>query len=169
MPLAVQKAGKIRFPGYSGDNEAAAWAAGRSEIAVIETSISIVDQVNIDIVLPKTRANNVGLLAKRPIANAAWRTGHKPIDSYHHTYWERLRKLNYDFLRNTDLEKSIGIALRFVLSIPGVHTAIVGTTKPERWHENAKLLEAGPLSEAEFQAIRHRWEEFAPKTWIGQI
>jgi aryl-alcohol dehydrogenase-like predicted oxidoreductase len=66
-------------------------------------------------------------------------------------------------------ENAIGIALRFTLSFPGVHTAIVGTTKPERWRENAKLLGAGPLSDAEFQAIRQRWEEFAPRTWIGQI
>ena len=54
-------------------------------------------------------------------------------------------------------------------SVPGVRTAIVGTTKPERWQENAKLLEAGPLSEAEFAAIRHRWDEYAPRIWIGQI
>jgi len=33
--LEAQKAGKIRWAGYSGDNEAAAWAAGRAEVAVI--------------------------------------------------------------------------------------------------------------------------------------
>lgn len=90
------------------------------------------------------------------------------MDSYHHEYWERLRKLNYDFLQD-DLEKSIGTALRFSLSIPGVHTAIVGTHKPERWQQNARLLEAGPISETAFRAIRDRWEECAPRTWIGQI
>jgi aryl-alcohol dehydrogenase-like predicted oxidoreductase len=91
------------------------------------------------------------------------------MDSYHHEYWERLRKLNYDFLHGFDQEKAIAIALRFTLNVPGVHTATVGTTKPERWQENARLLEAGPLSEGEFQAIRHRWEEVAPRIWIGQI
>jgi aryl-alcohol dehydrogenase-like predicted oxidoreductase len=91
------------------------------------------------------------------------------MESYHHEYWERLRKLNYDFLRNYDLETTISLALRFTLSVPGVHTAIVGTTKPERWQENARLIEAGPLGKEEFQAIRDRWEEYAPRTWIGQI
>jgi aryl-alcohol dehydrogenase-like predicted oxidoreductase len=119
--------------------------------------------------VPLAHKKQMGVIAKRPIANAAWKTGHKPIQGYHHEYWERLRKLNYEFLRNADLEKAIGIALRFTLSVPGVHTAIVGTKKPERWQENSKLLEAGPLSDAEFHAIRHRWEEYAPRIWIGQI
>jgi len=59
-------------------------------------------------------------------------------------------------------------ALRFTLSVAGVHTAIVGTTKPERWNENASILEQGPLSDAEFAAIRERWEVIAPAAWIGQ-
>jgi aryl-alcohol dehydrogenase-like predicted oxidoreductase len=79
-----------------------------------------------------------------------------------------LRKLNYDFLYDGDLEKTIAVALRFTLSVPGVHTAIVGTTKPNRWEENAKLLAAGPLREDEFQTIRSRWEDGAPRIWVGQ-
>ena len=66
------------------------------------------------------------------------------------------------------LEESIAHALRFTLSVPGVHTAIVGTTKPERWQENARLVSEGKLSEAEVASIRDRWEEIAPASWIGQ-
>jgi len=79
-----------------------------------------------------------------------------------------LRKLNFDFLSNDSAEESIAIALRFVLSVPGVHTAIVGTTKPERSRENARLLESQPIPESEYNAIRERWDVIAPKTWIGQ-
>jgi diketogulonate reductase-like aldo/keto reductase len=110
----------------------------------------------------------MGVIAKRPIANAAWKSGHKPIDSYQHTYWDRLRKLDYEFIGGRPLEHSISHALRFTLTVPGVHTAIVGTTKPERWQENAKLLEAGMLTEADFQSIRSRWDDIAPRTWVGQ-
>jgi aryl-alcohol dehydrogenase-like predicted oxidoreductase len=79
-----------------------------------------------------------------------------------------LRKLNFEFLRERPLEETIAIALRFVLSVPGVQTAIVGTTKPERAQENARLVEISRLSEKEYDAIRERWDGVAPKTWIGQ-
>jgi aryl-alcohol dehydrogenase-like predicted oxidoreductase len=165
----ARERGHTRYIGYSGDSRAAHYATECGAFDTLQMSINIADQEGIDLTMPIARDKNLGVIAKRPIANAAWKTGHKPVDSYHHEYWERLRKLNYDFLRHLDPEKAISIALRFTLSLPGVHTAIVGTTKPERWKENAKLLEAGPLSEEESQAIRHRWEEYAPRTWVGQI
>jgi aryl-alcohol dehydrogenase-like predicted oxidoreductase len=160
--------GYIRYVGYSGDTHAARFAVESGAFDTLQTSINIADQESIDLTLPLAREKQMGVIAKRPIANAAWKTGHRPIDSYHHEYFERLRKLNYEFLRG-DLEKSISIALRFTLSVPGVHTAIVGTKNPERWRKNAKLLEAGPLDKATFDTIRERWEECAPRTWIGQI
>jgi aryl-alcohol dehydrogenase-like predicted oxidoreductase len=162
--------GHTRYIGYSGDSRAAHYAVECGAFDTLQTSINIADQEAIELTVPLAREKQMGVIAKRPIANAAWKTGHKPIESYHHEYYERLRKLNYDFLRNfDDLEKTISIALRFTLSVPGVHTAIVGTTKPDRLQQNAKLLEAGPLSEEEYQAIRDRWEEVAPRIWIGQI
>jgi aryl-alcohol dehydrogenase-like predicted oxidoreductase len=164
----ARERGHTRYIGFSGDSRAAHFAVECGAFDTLQTSISIADQEAIDLTLPSAREKQMGVIAKRPIGNAAWKTGHRPIDSYHHEYWERLRKLNYDFLHD-DLEKSISIALRFTLSLPGVHTAIVGTKKPERWEQNAKLLEEGPLEEAKFHKIRERWEECAPRTWIGQI
>ena len=63
----------------------------------------------------------------------------------------------------------IDIALRFTLNVPGVCTAIVGTTRPNRWQENAKTLENGPLGKEKFDAIRKRWKEIAGSDWIGQV
>jgi len=164
----ARQRGYTRYIGYSGDSRAAHFAAESGAFDALQMSINIADQEAIDLTMPIAREKNIGVIVKRPIANVAWKTGHKPIDSYHHEYWERLRKLNYDFLSHADFEKTIGTALRFALSVPGVHTAIVGTKHPDRWEQNAKLLEAGPLSEAEFQTIRQRWEDVAPRIWIGQ-
>lgn len=160
--------GYIRYTGYSGDSHAARYAVESGAFDTLQTSINIADQEAIELTLPLAREKQMGVIAKRPIANAAWKTGQRPIDSYHHEYFERLRKLNYEFLQD-DLKSSVSIALRFTLSVPGVHTAIVGTQNPARWKENAQLLESGRLDKEVAKEIRDRWEECAPRTWIGQI
>ena len=165
---AARARGHTRYIGYSGDSHAARYAVECGAFDSLQTSINIADQEALELTLPSAREKKMGVIAKRPIANAAWKTGHKPESSYHHTYWDRLRKLNYPFLESRDLKKTVGIALRFTLAVPGVSTAIVGTTKPERWAENTRLVEAGSLGQDEFRAIRERWEDVAPRTWIGQ-
>jgi aryl-alcohol dehydrogenase-like predicted oxidoreductase len=152
----AREKGYARYLGYSGDSQAARYAVECGAFDTLQTSINIADQEAIDLTIPLAREKKMGVIAKRPIANVAWKENHKPIDSYHHVYWERLQKLRYDFIRNLPLEESIAHALRFTLSVPGVQTAIVGTTKPERWQENARLVEEGLLSVAEFAAIRDR-------------
>ena len=160
--------GHTRYIGYSGDSSAAKFAVECGVFDTLQTSINIADQEPLELTLPFAREKQIGVIAKRPIANASWKEEHKPIDSYHHVYWDRLRKLDYDFIRQGPLEKSIAHALRFTLSVPGVHTAIVGTSKPERWLQNVKIAEAGPLGESEFQSIRQRWDDVRSRTWIGQ-
>ena len=130
--------------------------------------ISIADQQAIELTLPLARERQMGVIAKRPVANAAWKTGQKPVNAYHHAYWERLQKLDYDFLHG-DLSEAVATALRFTLSQAGVHTAIVGTTKPGRWRENARMLEAGALPQSEIDKIRARWQEVADESWGGEV
>ncbi|PYJ90423.1 MAG: aldo/keto reductase [Verrucomicrobia bacterium] len=164
----AREKGYARYLGYSGDGRAARYAVECGAFDTLQTSINIADQEGIDLVLPGAREQQLGVIAKRPVANVAWKESHKPIAAYHHVYWERLNKLRYDFIRDLPMEESVAHALRFTLSVPGVHTAIVGTTKPERWQENARMVEQGALSDAEFAAIRERWEEIAPAGWVGQ-
>lgn len=165
----ARERGYTRYIGYSGDSHAARYAAQSGAFDTLQTSINIADQEAIDLTMPLARKNNLGVIAKRPIANAAWKSGHKPIDSYHHEYWERLRKLNYQFLNELDVQEAVAVAMRFTLSVPGVHTAIVGTAKPERLPDNIRMLDQGPLNQELFDSIRERWEEIAPRTWVGQI
>ncbi len=160
--------GFTRYIGYSGDSHAARYAVECGAFDSLQTSINIADQEALELTLPLAREKKMGVIAKRPIANVAWKSGHKPENSYHQTYWDRLRTLKYPFLESALLEKTIRVALRFTLSVPGVCTAIVGTKNPERWAENARLLEAGSLGESEYREIRQRWEDVAPRTWIGQ-
>ena len=159
--------GKTRFIGYSGDSAAARYAVECGAFDTLQTSVSIADQWSIANTIPLAREKGMGVIAKRPIANAAWKTGAKPADAYHHAYWDRLLKLDYGFLKS-DLDAAVSIALRFTLAVPGVHTAIVGTKNPDRWRKNAALLNDGPLPAAQFEAIRARWQSIAPPDWLGE-
>lgn len=165
---SAREKGYIRYLGYSGDSQAARYAVECGAFDSLQTSINIADQEALELTLPLAREKRMGVIAKRPIANVAWKSGRKPENSYHQAYWDRLRMLKYPFLESALLEKSVALALRFTLSSPGVCTAIVGTKNPERWAGNARLLKAGSLGEKEYGEIRERWEEVAPRTWVGQ-
>jgi hypothetical protein len=160
--------GYTRFIGYSGDGPAAKFAIESGAFDSLQTSVNIADQEAIDLTLPLAVKHGLGVIAKRPIANAVWRHATTPPNAYHVTYWERMQQLDFPFLKNCpDLAPSI--ALRFTLSQPGVDVAIVGTKNPERWRENAALVAAGPLQAEDIKAIRDRWKAVADAaTWTGQ-
>jgi aryl-alcohol dehydrogenase-like predicted oxidoreductase len=163
----AKEKGYTRYIGYSGDNDDAKFAIEMDIFDTLQTSVSVADQSPIDGNIKLAHSKGLGVIAKRPIANAVWRNAEKPADAYHHPYWERIQKLPFPFLKKS-LEESISVALRFTLSIEGVATAIVGTTKPNRWQENAKNIAEGNLSNDEFEAIRNCWRAVADETWIGQ-
>lgn len=164
----ARERGYTRYIGYSGDSKAALYAIECGEFDTLQTSVNIAEQEALDLALPRACKRNIGVIAKRPVANVAWKNGNRPpSNSYGHPYWERLQKLKFDFLTR-DLKETVAIALRFTLSVPGVHTAIVGTTRPGRFEENAVALEAGPLPKELFDQIRARWREIAGRGWEGQ-
>lgn len=164
---AAKKAGKSRFIGYSGDGDAARYAVESGAFDALQISVSIADQEAIERVLPAAIERGIGVIAKRPIANAIWGATRVSRDDYSRPYWDRLKELNYDFLKGNPAQ-SFATALRFTLAVPGVHTAIVGTTKPERIAENSKIVSAGPLAPREYDAIRRQWAKIAKRDWIGQ-
>lgn len=167
--IVAKEKGYIRYTGYSGDGKDAKAAIETDFFDTLQTSVSIADQQSIDLTIPLAHKREMGIIAKRPIANAVWRHDEKPDDSYHHEYWDRIQTLQYDFL-NGNLSESVAKALNFTLSVEGVDTAIVGTTKPGRWKENAEMLGQIDFGEKDFQRIRERWQEISEgKNWKGQV
>ena len=162
----AQEKGYTRYIGYSGDNEDAKFAIEMNVFDSLQTSVSVADQAPIDTNIKFATEKDLGVIAKRPIANAVWRHKEKPSESYHHEYWDRIQKLRFDFT-NKSTEEATATALKFTLSIPGVHTLIVGTTRPNRWQENAKYVAEGKLSVEEYEAIRDRWREVGGDDWVG--
>ncbi|MCC6409330.1 MAG: aldo/keto reductase [Planctomycetes bacterium] len=171
--LEAKKQGKTRYVGYSGDSLAAKWAIESGKFDALQTSINVCDQECIELTLPLAKEKGLGVIAKRPIANAVWRYDARPSNDYHVEYWERLQELAYDFATGplrTDSSPNgaAGIAMRFTAMQPGVSVLIVGTTKPERWAQNAELLRAGPLAGELHDSIRARWKAASKPDWTGR-
>ncbi|MCY2959064.1 MAG: aldo/keto reductase [Planctomycetota bacterium] len=169
----AKREGKTRYIGYSGDSQAARYAVECGRFDALQTSVNICDQECIELTLPLAQSKNMGVIAKRPIANAVWRHDAEPTNGYHVQYWKRLQELKYAFAsgpaRDAQTpEGAAGIAMRFTAMQPGVHVLIVGTTKPERWKQNADLLRAGPLPKELEASIRASWKKTAKDDWIGQ-
>lgn len=176
--VQAQEAGKIRHVGHSGDNEDAAYAVTLPEISVVETSVNICDQANIDGVLPGAREGDVGVIAKRPIANAAWKALSEQegfYQEYASTYSKRLKAMGVS-PRDLGFQGDAAglwpeIALRFTLSQPGVHTAIIGTTRPEHARANLEAVARGPLPEEAVKKLRDAFraaESAAGGDWTAQ-
>lgn len=173
--VKAREAGKIRHAGYSGDNEAGVYAAGLDAFDVIETSVNICDQANIDTLLPETQRRDIGVIVKRPVANAAWLgVGQQPgfYANYTTGYAERFAAMG---LSPGDLgfggdDDWAEIALRFTLAQPGVTTAIVGTTNPENAKRNLNAAAKGPLPESSIDAIRSAFaaaQSASGEPWLG--
>ncbi len=157
-------AGKVRVMGYSGEGEALAWAVRSGRFGAIETSVSFCDQRVIDEVLPMAVAARMGVIAKRPLANAPWRFAQRPAGDYAETYWERLEAMALD-PRGLPWDE---LAIRFAAFQPGVSTAIVGTRQAAHVRRAAAGVAMGPLPEEQAQAVREAFRR-NDRGWVGQV
>lgn len=173
--VKARDAGKVRHIGYSGDNDAAAAACAMPEISVLETSLSFIDQSAIERVLPAAWAHDVGVLTKRSIGNGCWRGPDAFNDFYKgyvKPYMDRFAQLG---LTPADLGFSGApsaewpvVALRFVLSQPGVHCALIGTTRLANGLANVRTAEAGPLPYDAIARLRAAYKAADPQgKWSG--
>lgn len=149
---AAVAAGKIGLAAYSGDNEHLAYAVDSGRFRSIETSVNLADQWNLHHVVG--RRPELGVIAKRPLANAPWRFDERPVGDYAELYWERLRELALDPAGLAWDE----LALRFSAYAPGVHTAITGTARLEHLRRNIAIVERGPLPGDVLAQIEAAWK-----------
>ena len=157
----ARAAGKTRYIGYSGDGQAAKYAIECGAFDSLQTSCNIADQECIDLTLPLAKARGMGVIAKRPIANVAWRHESADVAGYGAEYWRRLQDLKYDF------DDFLDVALRFTLA-QDISVAIVGASKEGRFAQNKSTAEKGPLSADEVALIHAHWKSVAKPDWVGQ-
>jgi hypothetical protein len=170
--VRCKNAGKTRFIGYSGDADAAERAVGMDVFDVLETSVNVVDQQAIDRYLPTARSQRMGVIAKRPIANGAWRgldKLHGFYKDYARPYAERIGAMGLT-PETVGFDGSwIELALRFTLHQTAVSTAIVGSTNPDHIRKDVEVANDGPLPDEVVQALRDLWARHDDGSWVGQI
>lgn len=161
-----RRAGKIRAAAYAGDNAELACAIGSGDFDIVQTSINLCDQSNLEQRLPQAAARGVGVIAKRPIAGAVWRRSARPSDHAEGVYWDRWQAMRLDQLMpEADWQD---LALRFGAYLPGVTSCIVGTSKMEHLERNLAAVARGPLPADQAALLRQRFA-VAQRDWSGVI
>jgi aryl-alcohol dehydrogenase-like predicted oxidoreductase len=168
---ACREKGLTRFIGYSGDNEDLDYAIETGVFDCLETSVSFCNQQVLDASLPAAKKANLGVLAKRPIANSCWRNMSQYggfYDDYSKVYTQRLERMGFTPERLGFEGDWVELALRFTLSEPGVHSALVGGMNLEHIQEDAGCVLKGPLPGTVLTAIRDIWRENDHGSWKGE-
>lgn len=152
--------GKVRVAAYTGENEELKFAVDSNSFGSIMTSVNICDQLDIDGSIKSAEEKGIGVIAKRPLANAPWRFADRPYDNYVETYWLRWKEMNLP-----EQEDWLDTFIRFSVFTEGIDSAIVGTRNPDHLQQCISSIEKGPLAEDIYRLIRN---SFNPD-WRGEV
>ena len=163
----AQRAGKVRFIGYSGDNEAALWAVKSGLFDTLQTSFNLVDQNARLFLFEPAKAQNMGIIAKRPIANGAWGAKRAPSE-YAAAYFERAQAMQSLGPIEGAPDNGVLLALGFTLAHDAVDTCIVGTRNPDHLLQNIEWVQSVlPLSASVVEELHRRFEALAAdREWV---
>ncbi len=153
--LDAKKSGKARYIGYSGDGEHALAAIATGLFDTLQTSFNIVDQAGLADVLPAARKAEMGVIAKRPIANGVF-ANPTALYRYADEYWRRSRKIQIPAGAPSDLTE---LALRFTLSFDEIDVAILGTRNIDHALDGINWAQKGSLSQELTNALREQFLE----------
>lgn len=158
--VQARDAGKTRFIGYSGDNSAARWAVESGLFDTLQTSFNLVEQhARTKGLFEAAKAQGMGVIIKRPVANGAWGKAHSPY-AYADEYFRRAQIMERMGPLPRAPENSILLALGFVLAQPEVDTIIVGTHNPAHLSSNIEMVTRQlPISAETVDALHRRFEE----------
>lgn len=167
---AVQKAkqeGQTRYIGYSGDNDAATWAVESGLFDTLQTSFNLVEQKARFELFDKAKAQGMGIIIKRPIANGAWGAEQSPSD-YAKIYFERAKQMQALGELPEMPDNRILLALGFTFAHDAVDVAIVGTKTPRYMRSNIEMVTNNlPISEVAVAKLHERFEQLG-QDWEQQ-
>ena len=142
--------GKTRFIGYSGDNEGADWAVKSNLFDTLQTSYSIADQrARTKNVLSEATERNMGIIAKRPIGNAALLGVKHHINSTSYEFfkasaYDEYFKRLFDITKNNNIDINeidpIELSMAFSLNRKEIHVLIIGSKNLSHVEENLNIM-----------------------------
>jgi aryl-alcohol dehydrogenase-like predicted oxidoreductase len=154
----AKQAGKTRYIGYSGNGKDALWAIESGVFDTLQTTYNLVDQWARFDVLPQAVAAGMGVIAKRPIANAAW-IPRPPYDATRESYARQFVGVLEMGPLSGAPEDWVALFMHFVLDHDAIDTAIVGTGNPAHMRANLAATETlPPLSTALVEELYRRFE-----------
>jgi aryl-alcohol dehydrogenase-like predicted oxidoreductase len=156
------RAGKVRVAAYSGDGAALYYAVTCGRFGSVQASYNLTDRANAP-ALTEAAARGLGVILKRPLANAAWKYGERPEAPDVASYWERFQALQ--------LEVSIppaALALRFSAYFLPAHSILLGTRSLVHLDEALRALQDGPLSGEVLSLLETRYREVGA-AWPAMI
>ena len=162
----ARAAGKTRFIGYSGDNENAERAVDSGQFDTLQTSFNLVDQGARRKILPAAEAKGMGVIIKRPIANAVWGAAQDPrpyehLPEYTAEYYRRAGMLRTEGPLPEEPDDRILLAMGFAFGHPEVDVAIIGTKQPEHMLSNIDLVSKRlPIAPEAVEALHDRYDRF---------
>lgn len=158
--LEAKNKGKIKLAAYSGENDALEFAINSGKFDSIMTSVNICDQHSLNKLIPIAKEKHLGVIAKRPIANAPWKFSERPIGSYAEEYWLRWKEMNLPQSDNW-----LETFFRFTVFADGIDSAIVGTTNVNHLKEDVELIHKGPLDKTLVAIIETAFKD----NWVSLI
>lgn len=161
--IKALESGKIRVTAYSGENDALEFAVSSGKFGGAQFSLNLFDQRSIEKILPLTQEQNIGVIAKRPIANVPWRFKEQPYGEYCEEYWFRMKKMNLQL----DMDW-LEAAIRFAVYTEGICSCIIGSSSIKNIKQNIIMLEKGKLPDEHYQKIRNSFRE-NDDNWVGQV
>lgn len=141
--------GKIKFMGYSGDNEAADWAVKSNLFDTLQTSYSIADQrARTKNILSEAKKRNLGIIAKRPIGNAALlgvknhfnNETHEHFGSAYDEYFDRVTNMTKEIDINLNEIDTIEMSMAFALARDEINVIIIGSKNISHVQENLSYM-----------------------------
>ncbi len=170
--LKAKTAGKTRFIGYSGENQDAEWAIQSGIFDTLQTAFNIVDQKARHGLFEIAKTHNIGIIAKRPLANGVWGMipsvdAEKKLDGTNKERLMRARAMANIGEIHMAPEDPIVLSMGFTLAHEEVHTSIVGTGNLDHMIANIKAVEEKlPIEYSVVKELHKRFDD-VQKNWYS--